>query len=103
MKSNAYTNASYLEARADLIREAGKLGLPEKVSALIAKNLRSERSIRRMTGYLRNAHPTSMEEIADEMLAIMEDRQRWIEKKQNEESNMRYNAWLNSEIRGSED
>ena len=66
---------------------------------MIARNLHSERSIRRMTSYIRNAHPHSMEEIADEMVAIMEDRNHWIEKKQAQESNSRYNDWLNSEER----
>ncbi len=52
-----------------------------------------------MISYLQNAHPNSMEDIADEMIAIMEDRQHWIEKKQTQESQARYNAWLNSSVR----
>ena len=34
------------------------------------------------------------EEIADEMLAIMSDRDRWIQKKQAEEANARYNELI---------
>ena len=52
-----------------------------------------------MLSYLRNGRPRSVEDIADELLAIMEDRARWIDKKQTEESNMRWNAWLNSDER----
>lgn len=90
---------TYLQAYHDLLRAASETGLPEEVGKLLAKNLQSERSIRRMTSYLRNAHPRSMEMIADEMLAIMEDQNHWIQKKQAEESNSRYNAWLNSDMR----
>ena len=56
-----------------------------------------------MTSYLRNARPRSMEDIAEEMVAILEDRAHWIEKKQAEESNSRYNAWLNSDLRGGDE
>ena len=48
-----------------------------------------------MIGYLLNAHPRSAEEIADEMLAIMSDRERWIQKKESEQANARYNQILN--------
>lgn len=98
-----YTKESYLQAYSELLRMTAASGLPEDVGRLIAKQLKSERSIRRMTSYLRNAHPKSMEEIADEMIAIMEDRQHWIEKKQAQESSARYNAWLNSEERETEE
>ena len=49
----------------------------------------------RMIGYLRHARPGSAEEIADEMLAIMEDRERWIQKKSAQYYNSRYNEILN--------
>ena len=48
----------------------------------------------RMIGYLRNAKPQSAEEIADEMLAIMEDRERWTKKKEAEYYNAKYNEML---------
>ena len=48
----------------------------------------------RMIRYLRNANPRSAEEIADEMLAIMEDRNRWVQKKEAEYYNAKYNEML---------
>ena len=57
-------------------------------------NLGSEKTMRRMTAYLHNAKPRSAEEIADEMLAIMSDRERWTKKKEAEEANAKYNELL---------
>ena len=47
-----------------------------------------------MIGYLKSAKPSSPEEIADEMLAIMEERERWIQKKEAEYYNQKYNELL---------
>lgn len=96
---NNYSRESFLRAWSELLQVLEEHGIPEEVGKVIAKNLHSEKSIRRMTAYMKAANPTTMEQVADEMIAIMEDRQRWIEKKQTEESNMRYNAWLNSDLR----
>lgn len=98
-----YTQATWRKAWAELLAELARLGIPEEVGKYIAQNLRTERCLRRMTGYLRNAHPTTMEEIADEMLAIMEDRNSWTRRREAQESNARYNAWLNSDRRGTDD
>ena len=97
------TRETWLQAYGELLQAAAACGLPEEVGKLLAKELHAERAIRRMTSYLRNAKPTSMEDIADELIAIKEDRTRWIEKKQAEESNSRYNAWLNSDLRSSDE
>lgn len=78
----------------ELIRTLEKMGYPEEFGAAIAGNLRTEKTMSRMLGYLRNAHPRSAEEIADEMLAIMEDRERWIQKKSAEFYNSKYNELL---------
>ena len=43
---------------------------------------------------MNQAHPKSADEIADEMLAIMEDRERWIQKKTAEYYNSKYNELL---------
>lgn len=94
-----YTQETWLKAYHELISVMLEFGIPEEVSKYIAENLHSERSIRRMISYMHNAHPTRMEDIADEMYAIMEDRNNWIQKKENEGSNATYNAWLNSETR----
>ena len=57
----------------------------------------------RMIGYLRHAKPKSAEEIADEMLAIMDDRERWIQKKSAQFYNSRYNEILNYGLEGDEE
>ena len=103
MTKAVYTKETWRQAYAELRDAAVDLGLPEEAGDWIAGNLHSERAIRRMTSYLKNAHPRSMEQIADEMIAIMEDRENWIRKKQAQESNQRYNAWLNSDARERED
>lgn len=49
----------------------------------------------RMTEYLVKVKPRSPELVADEMLAIMEDRNRWAAKKEAEDINSKYNEFLN--------
>lgn len=44
-----------------------------------------------------------MEEIADEMVALMETREAWARKKEAEEANAKYTVWLNSDLRQTED
>ena len=85
---------SWKEAYRELIGTIVKMGYPEEFGQVIAKNLGSEKTMRRMTAYLHNAKPRSAEEIADEMLAIMSDRERWIKKKEAEEANAKYNELL---------
>ena len=98
-----YTQETWRRAYAELLTVLSDAGIPEEVGKYIAKNLRSERAIRRMTGYMRQARPATMEEVADEMLAIMEDRNAWARKREAEESNARYNAWLRSDLRQTDD
>ncbi|MCR5216038.1 MAG: hypothetical protein K6C69_03810 [Lachnospiraceae bacterium] len=84
-----------------LLKEIKALGFPESFGILIARNLNSERTMERMVGYLQNVKPKRAEDIADEMLAIMEDRATWIAKKETEESNRKYNEYLRSDLRES--
>lgn len=86
---------SWREAYSELVGTIVRMGYPEEFGREIAKNLGSEKTMRRMTAYLHSAKPRSAEEIADEMLAIMSDRDRWIAKKEAEEANIRYNEYLN--------
>ena len=87
---------SWKAAYRELIEAIVHIGYPEEFGKVIAKNLGSEKTMRRMTAYLYSAKPRSAEEIADEMLAIMSDRERWIAKKEAEEANARYNEILNN-------
>ena len=85
---------SWKAAYRELIETLVRMGYPEELGRAIAKNLGSEKTMRRMTAYLYAAKPRSAEEIADEMLAIMSDRERWIQKKETEAANARYNELL---------
>jgi hypothetical protein len=85
---------SWKNAYRDLIEAVVCMGYQEDFGKIIARNLGSERTMRRMTFYLYTAKPQSAEEIVDEMLAIMSDRKRWIQKKQAEGANVRYNEML---------
>ncbi len=85
---------SWKEAYRELVEKIVRMGYPEEFGKVIARNLGSEKTMRRMTAYLYSAKPRSAEEIADEMLAIMSDRERWIAKKEAEAANARYNEIL---------
>ena len=52
-----------------------------------------------MTSYLYQARPASLEMIMDEMLAICAEIEAWREKKESQEAQAGYNAWLRSEAR----
>ncbi len=84
------------DAYRELLQAVTRKGYPEEFGKAIAKNLGSEKMMRRMTSYLYSANPRSAEEIADEMLAIMSDRERWIQKKETEYYNSKYNELLNN-------
>ncbi len=87
---------SWKAAYRELVQTITRMGYPEEFGKAIAKNLGSENTMTRMTAYLRSANPRSAEEIADEMLAIMSDRERWIQKKEAEYYNSKYNDLLNN-------
>lgn len=82
-------------ARQDLIRAVELLGYPAEFGEVIAQQLGGEKSMRRMEGYLRNAHPNSPEEIADEMLAILAQRRSWVEQKISQRANDSVTAFYN--------
>ena len=78
----------------DLVQMLVRMGYPKEFGVVIADNLRTEKTMSRMISYLKQANPRSADEIADEMLAIMEDRERWIRKKTAEYYNSKYNELL---------
>jgi len=89
-------------ARAQLVDAIEQLGYPAEFGEVIAHELGGEKSMRRMTAYLRGAYPHSPEEIADEMLAILEQRHRWVEQKISERANASVTTWYNRD-RSSEE
>ena len=92
-----YTQESWKEAYHELVSTIVRMGYPKEFGQVIARNLGSEKTMRRMNVYLHEAGPGSAEEIADEMLAIISDRERWIQKKEAERANAAYNEYLREE------
>ncbi len=73
-----------------------KRGYPEPFCDEVTKNLNTDFTARRMIGYLSHYKKLPMEEIVDEMLAILSDRNRIMQKKRLEEANAAYNEYLNT-------
>ena len=85
------------ELRKELIGTIIRMGYPSSLGEAIAANLRTEKPMRRMIGYLAQAKPRSAEEIADEMLAILQLRHTWVEQKISEHANASITAFYNRE------
>ncbi len=82
------------EVSMELYRMLLDRGYPEVFCDQVTKNLNTDFTARRMIGYLNHYKKLPMEEIADEMLAILSDRNRIMQKKQLEQSNAAYNEYL---------
>ncbi|MBR3157676.1 MAG: hypothetical protein IKG18_11775 [Atopobiaceae bacterium] len=82
-------------ARTRLVRAAEQIGLPAEFGALMCDQLRSAVAMNRMSTYLLGVRPTRMEDIADEMLALMQLRDSWVEQKRSEEANAAITAFYN--------
>ena len=86
-------------SRNELAAAASSLGYPEEFADLLARQLGSPKAIDRLTSYLYQAKPGSVEMIIDEMLAIRSEIEAWRKKKESQEAQAGYNIWLNSEDR----
>ena len=71
-------------------------GYPEPFCDLVTKNLNPDFTAKRMLGYLRHYTKPREEDIADEMLAILSDRNRIMQKKEAENVNAAWNELMNS-------
>jgi hypothetical protein len=89
------TTKTTAAAADELIEVLVQMGYPAEFGQLLAAQLGTENTITRLTQYLIHVQPSSAEEIADEMLTICEERDKWVEKKKNEYYNQQVNAWLN--------
>lgn len=87
-------NEEWSRARDELVDSLVQLGFPEELGDACARNLGSPKAMRRMTSYLYNVKPKSVELVVDEMLAICSEIGVWREKKASEEANSRYNEML---------
>lgn len=68
-----------------------KKGYPEPFCDEVTKNLNTDFTAKRMIGYLSHYEKLSLEDVADEMLAILSDRNRIMQKKEMERTNIAYN------------
>ena len=89
----------WAQSRDRLALAVTSLGYPGEFADLLAKQLKSPKAIDRMTSYLYQAKPRSMEMIVDEMLAICAEIDAWRDKKASQEAQASYNAWLDSDER----
>ena len=88
----------WTQAKNELVSAIQSLGFPEEFGEIIAKQLGSRKAMDRMTAYLYMVKPRNEELIADEMLAICDDINRWKDKKLTEEANVRDNEMLNLSV-----
>lgn len=86
-----------------LVCAVTEMGYPKSFGVEIANTLRTEKMMLRMTKYLQSAMPSSAEEIADEALAIAEQRDMWVSKKVSEYYSRKYNEILNDGLFGDTD
>lgn len=70
-------------------------GYSNEFSDLVAQNLNTDFTATRMIGYLYHYNFLPEEEIVDEMLSILSDRNRIMQKKQLEANNALWNEYLN--------
>ena len=73
-----------------------KRGYPQEFCEQITLNLNTDWTAQRMIGYLSHYKKLPMEESVDEMLAIISDRNRIMQKHQLEETNAKWNEFLNN-------
>ncbi len=69
-------------------------GYPEPFCDEVTKNLNTDWTAQRMIGYLSHYAKLPMEEVADETLAILSDRNQIMRKKEMEATNARWNEFL---------
>lgn len=75
----------------DIIKE---MGYPPELGLVLSSYLGTEKAMMKMIGYLLHGSPRSAEEIADEAVAISDDRTFWQEKKCAEFYQGKYNQML---------
>ncbi len=82
-------------ARQALARAAQRCGWPAEFGEALAIYLGSVGAMERMTAYLAQARPQSMEEAADEAVAIAEQQDAWVEHKKSEYYNAKITEFYN--------
>ena len=90
---------TWARSRDELAAAVASLGYPVEFADLLAKQLGSSKATDRLTSYIYQAKPGSVEMIIDEMLAIRAEIEAWREKRESRDAQDGYSAWLNSEER----
>lgn len=91
------------EASKNLYQMMFDRGYPAEFCEVITQNLNTDFTAGRMIGYLSHYQTLPMEEIVDEMLAILTDRNRIMQKKELERNNARWNEYLANGISNDEE
>lgn len=94
MEPHFIDNEERQRLRAKIEKEVSAMGYPPEFGTALAAGLGTERAMGKMLHYLTHADMPSMEEIADEMVAICDDRSFWSEKKEAEFYQNKYNEML---------
>ncbi len=89
----------WAQARDRLALVVTALGFPRELADLLAGELKTPKTIDRMTAWMERVRPRSMETIADELLALCADRDNWREHAEKREAQAAYGAWLRSPAR----
>ncbi len=89
------TQREWSREKEKMMHQLRELGFPDELGDAMAKQLGSPKAISRMSAYLYNVRPESVELVVDEMLAITSEIDAWREKKIGEEANARYTELLN--------
>ena len=88
----------FMKPRSEVSMQLYKLMLerdyPEEFCDIITRNLNTDFTAQRMIGYLYHYKHPPVAEIADEMLSILADRNRIMQKKELEEVNAKWNDFL---------
>lgn len=92
--STSGSDRSIIRKKKELEDRLVQMGYPEVFGRAIANQLGTMKTMNRMLAYLEKANPGSAEEIADEMLAICEERFQWQRKKEAEFYSRRYHQML---------
>lgn len=93
--SGAQGHAGRDRERARLVSAVVDLGFPEEFGLVLAVELGGEASMRRMASYLEGVRPSRPEDVADELVAILADRERWVGRRMSEHANASLTAFYN--------
>ena len=83
------------QTRMSLVRTMEGMGFPAEFGETVADVLGTEKQMFRMVSWLVQYKPGTVEEIADELISIKEEFQRYRNKKMSEYYNMKNNELMN--------